>query len=238
MYCDQVRHKLNQFVDTELSAFESHALQRHLDDCTECSLLLRELRLVRDALSALVRLSEGNRRRMRRALLRQTHRKWSDYPREVLDNLRSCLRDLDRHAAVCRLSAVPLSLAMMVLLAYQLPQLRSQNWTFQIYATQQSSPSTANRPPVLVQGLQSTQSVNGLLDTAWRIPYEDSFSLVAEVQPEGNAAIENILEYPKTLELLDAVNLTLQESHFERPSGMSNAFLIYSFQKVDVYEGL
>ncbi len=152
MYCDQVRHKLNQFVDTELSAFESHALQRHLDDCTECSLLLRELRLVRDALSALVRLSEGNRRRMRRALLRQTHRKWSDYPREVLDNLRSCLRDLDRHAAVCRLSAVPLSLAMMVLLAYQLPQLRSQNWTFQIYATQQSSPSTANRPPVLVQG--------------------------------------------------------------------------------------
>ena len=91
---------------------------------------------------------------------------------------------------------------------------------------------------MLVQVLQSNASVDGLVDTAWKIPYEDSFSLIAEISPEGNVRIENILEYPKTMELLHAVDLTLRESQFEGISEMSNAFLIYSFQKVDVYEGL
>ncbi len=231
-------HKLNEFIDTELSDFERQVVQRHLDHCPKCRLRLGELGLVRNALSIPVRLPERSRRRMRLALLSQAHRKWSDYPLEVLNGFRSFLRDLDRNAALFRLSALPLSLAMMVLLASQLPQLHSQTWTFQVYASQQPAPSTANRPPVLVQGQQSAQSVSKLVNTAWRIPYEDSFSLIAEVRPEGNARIENVLEYPKTMELLEAVDLTLQESHFERPSGMSNAFLIYSFQKVDVYGGL
>ena len=159
-------------------------------------------------------------------------------PVHFLRKFLTTLRDMDPQSALCRLSAFPVSLGFLFVLASQLPRLPVQHWTFPVYASDLDSPTTSSRPPVLVQVLQSNQRINELLDTAWRIPYEDSFSLVAEISPEGNARIGNILEYPKTMELLYAVDLTLQESQFEGTSEMSNAFMIYSFQKVDVYEGL
>ena len=238
MYCQEVNAKLTQFVDGELSAFEERVVQRHVGDCPKCDRHLKEIELVRRALSSQVYLPEGSRKRMRRALLTWTRRRWSDYPSVFLGKFLTTLRDLDRRSALCRLSALPVSFTFLCLLASQLPRLPVQQWTFPVYAAESHSPATSSRPPVLVQVLQSNASVDGLVDTAWKIPYEDSFSLIAEISPEGNARIENILEYPKTMELLHAVDLTLRESQFEGISEMSNAFLIYSFQKVDVYEGL
>ena len=159
-------------------------------------------------------------------------------PAIFLRRFLTTLRDLDRQAVLCRLSALPVSVVVLFMLASQLPRLPVQHWTFPVYTSESVSPTTSSRPPVLVQVLQSNERISELMDTAWRIPYEDSFSLVAEISPEGNAQIGNVLEYPKTMELLHAVELTLQESQFEGTSEMSNAFLIYSFQKVDVYEGL
>ncbi len=238
MYCQEVSQKLNQFVDGEMSPFEAHLVQRHLDDCPLCDRHLSELQAIRGTLSSPVYLPEGSRKRMRHTLITRTHRRWSDYPSLLLGKFLTALRDLDRQAALCRLSAFPVSLVLLFVLASQLPRLPVQHWTFPVYASELDSPTTSNRPPVLVQALQSNERISELMDTAWRIPYEDSFSLVAEISPEGNAQIENVLEYPRTMELLNAVDLTLQESQFEGTSEMSNAFLIYSFQKVDVYEGL
>ena len=73
------------------------------------------------------------------------------------------------------------------------------------------------------------------MDTAWKIPYEDSLSLVAEITPEGYAQIDDILEYPKNQELLEAVDLTLRCTQFETRHHLSRPFVIYSFQKIDVY---
>ena len=238
MYCQEVHEKLNQFVDGELSAFEARVVQRHVGDCPQCGHHLNELELVRRALSSPVYLPDGSRKRMRQALLTWTRRRWSDYPSDFLRNLLTALRDLDRRSALCRLSALPVSFVFLCALASQLPRLPVQQWTFPVHASELDSPATSGRPPVLVQVLQSNASVNELVDTAWKIPYEDSFSLIAKISPEGNARIESILVYPKTMELLHAVDLTLRESHFDGTSEMSNAFLIYSFQKVDVYEGL
>ena len=238
MYCQEVSEKLNQFVDGELSPFEALVVQRHLEDCPQCERHLSELQLVGRALSFPVYLPEGSCKRIRHALLTRTRRRWSDYPSVFLGQFRTALRDLDRQSALCRLSALPISFVFLFVLASQLPLLPVQHWTFPVYAAELDAPATSGRPPVLVQVLQSNRSVNELVETAWKIPYEDSFSLIAEISPEGNARIENILEYPKTMELLHAVDLTLRESHFDGISEMSNAFLIYSFQKVDVYEGL
>ena len=238
MYCQEVSQKLNQFVDGEMSPFEARVVERHLHDCPLCDRHLSELQLIRGALSSPVYLPEGSRKRMRHTLITRAHRRWSDYPSIFLRKFLTTLRDMDPQSALCRLSAFPVSLGFLFVLASQLPRLPVQHWTFPVYASDLDSPTTSSRPPVLVQVLQSNQRINELLDTAWRIPYEDSFSLVAEISPEGNARIGNILEYPKTMELLYAVDLTLQESQFEGTSEMSNAFMIYSFQKVDVYEGL
>ncbi len=238
MYCQEVSEKLNQFVDGELSPLEALVVQRHLGDCPQCDRHLSELQLVGRALSLPVYLPEGSRKRMRHALLTRTRRRWSDYPSVLLGQFRTALRDLDRQSALCRLSALPVSFVLLFVLASQLPPLPVQQWTFPVHAAELDSPSTSSRPPVLVEVLQSNKSVDELVDTAWKIPYEDSFSLIAEISPEGNARIENILEYPKTMELLHAVDLTLRESQFGGISEMPNAFLIYSFQKVDVYEGL
>ena len=238
MYCHEVSHKLSQFVDGEMSPFEARIVQRHLQDCPLCDRHLSELHLIRGALSSPVYLPEGSRKRMRHTLIARARRKWSGYPSIFLRRFLTTLRDLDRQAVLCRLSALPVSVVVLFMLASQLPRLPVQHWTFPVYTSESVSPTTSSRPPVLVQVLQSNERISELMDTAWRIPYEDSFSLVAEISPEGNAQIGNVLEYPKTMELLHAVELTLQESQFEGTSEMSNAFLIYSFQKVDVYEGL
>ncbi len=238
MNCHEVSHKLSQFVDGEMSPFEARDVQRHLEDCPLCEHHLSELQLIRGALSSPVYLPEGSRRRMRHTLITRVHQKWSDYPPILLGKFLTTLRDLDRQSALCRLSALPVSLVFLFILASQLPRLPVQHWTFPVYTSGSVSPTTSSRPPVLVQVLQSDQRISELMDTAWRIPYEDSFSLVAEISPEGNAQIRNVLEYPRSMELLNTVDLTLRESRFEGTSEMSNAFLIYSFQKVDVYEGL
>ena len=65
-----------------------------------------------------------------------------------------------------------------------------------------------------------------------------SLSLVAEITPEGFAKIGDILEYPKSQDLLKAVGLTLSGGQFQAASAqnLDQSFVIYSFQKVDVYE--
>ena len=238
MNCPEVSPKLNQFVDGEMSPLEARTVQQHLDECPRCGRHLSELQLIRAALSSPVYLPESSRKSMRHVLLTRARRRWSQYPSILLERSLSALRDVDRQAALCRLSALPVFLVLLFVLSSQLPRLPVQRWTVPVYASGLDSPTTSGRPPVLVEVLQSNARINQLMETAWRIPYEDSFSLVAEISPRGNAQIENVLEYPRTMELLNTVDLTLQESQFEGTSKMSNAFLIYSFQKVDVYEGL
>jgi hypothetical protein len=63
-------------------------------------------------------------------------------------------------------------------------------------------------------------------------------SLVAKLTPEGSAKIGDVLEYPKSPDLLEAVELTFSGGQFQTVSAQNSddTFVIYSFQKVDVYE--
>ncbi len=76
------------------------------------------------------------------------------------------------------------------------------------------------------------------MSAVWKIPFEDSLSLVATITPEGSAKIGDVLEYPKSPDLLEAVELTLSGGQFqtENAQNLDDSFVIYSFQKVDVYE--
>jgi hypothetical protein len=61
---------------------------------------------------------------------------------------------------------------------------------------------------------------------------------VAKITPDGSAEIGDVLEYPKSPDLLEAVELTLRGGQFQtvRAQNLDDTFVIYSFQKVDVYE--
>lgn len=239
MRCHEASFKLSQLMDEELTPFEEQRLRRHLERCASCRTHLQRLEAVREIISLPVSLPDTSSIRMKQRLRSRYERRWSDTPLEFWSGLRAMVRDLDRRAAALRVSAIPLSLGLLLLFVSQLPSLHFQAWTFPVYETKESNlATTGSRPPVLVQVMQSNQSVNELMDAAWKIPYEDSFSVVAEIMPEGNAEIGDVLEYPKTMELLDAVDLTLRESRINTTFEDAGLFLIYSFQKVDVYEGL
>ena len=85
-----------------------------------------------------------------------------------------------------------------------------------------------------------TGELDDLMNAVWKMPFEDSLSLVAEIGPEGFVQIGSVLEYPRSPMLLDAVDLTLRGSRFEIAAShdLDSPFMIYSFQKVDVYSGL
>ena len=76
------------------------------------------------------------------------------------------------------------------------------------------------------------------MTAVWKIPFEDSLSLVAKITPDGSAEIGDVLEYPKSPDLLEAVELTLSGGQFQtvNAQNLDDTFVIYSFQKVDVYE--
>jgi hypothetical protein len=74
------------------------------------------------------------------------------------------------------------------------------------------------------------------MDAAFRLPYEDSLSLVAEITPEGHARIGGVLEYPKSDELFNAADLALRSTQFVADYPRSRPCVIFSFQKIDVWE--
>ena len=45
-----------------------------------------------------------------------------------------------------------------------------------------------------------------------------------------------MLEYPKSDALLNAAHAALNTSYLEQSGNLSNSLLIFSFQKIDVYE--
>ena len=103
-----------------------------------------------------------------------------------------------------------------------------QGWTTSTEVNSSSTKTYATR--------QGQTKFKNLMETAWRLPYEDSLSLVAEITEEGHAEIGNVLEYPKSRELFDAVDLALRSSQFVASDSSLRPCVIFSFQKIDVWD--
>ena len=98
---------------------------------------------------------------------------------------------------------------------------------------------SANRAsqPVLTQvsARFKKSEISDLMTAVGKIPFEDSLSVVVEITSDGHALISEVLEYPKSQDLLRAVDLSLRQSRFEAETDAVQPFVIYSFRKVDVY---
>lgn len=235
MNCQACRDQLHGMLDEELGQAEAIAVETHLRLCADCLTAYQELLALRQLLSAPSHLPAPLERQLWRSLERERTRHWPDRARHFWGNLRSWVRDLDQTLVWARLSAIPATLFALMVLQSMFPQGRIEQWDYTVLAAG-STALQGQHSTYVVQVVQPTTQFNGLMDTAWKIPYEDSLWLVADIQPDGNAEIGDVIEYPKNTDLLAAVDQTLRHSKFDVAKQLSDPIVIFGFQKVDVYE--
>lgn len=239
MTCQELRQKVHEFLDGELAARDLAAFHRHLEECVECQGFHDELDWVKKALSFEAHLSEVAQEQLWKRVKGQVERDFGRRILELWDNFRTFCRDLDGKVWWSKIAAVPVTLAFFAAILVQFPRVDFQQWTYPVIATVSSTSSTVSRLVITQVPVRYARTeINDLMSAVWKIPFEDSLSLVAEIQPEGHAEIGNVLEYPKSQDLLRAIDLALRHSQFQAvsPRDFGNPFVIYSFQKVDVYE--
>lgn len=236
MKCQRVKDRLHEYLDYRLRPAEMAEVGRHLQDCAGCQQRYEELSWLRGLLAGRERMPEVAEEQLWKRLQQRVHWSFPSWCLETWDRVRTFWRDLDRELVWSKITAVPITLTFFFMILFQFSPVQIQELTYQTVWVPRVSMKSLEEPLIRqVSVRQQRTGLDGLMDTAWRIPFEDQLSLVAEVTPEGHAEIENVLEYPKSHDLLKAVDHSLRQSEFQVPS-FFRPFVIYSFQKIDVYE--
>lgn len=246
MNCRFVRRELHAYLDSELSPRILSEMERHIEGCGECRTAVQESRQVQWLLRNRVCLPESAAAKMRRNLEQRRNRAILATVLEQLDDVRIYWRDLDRRFLWSRISGVPLTMILFALLMVHFVPSEIEDFfmsaqdngiTVPVITLHSLSASEEALPLVRTAHLRQERSeLIGLIDAAWKLPYEDSLSLVAEINPQGRAQIENILEYPKNPKLLQAFDTALRGSRFANGRGLDKTMVFLSFHKIDVYE--
>jgi hypothetical protein len=235
MRCQEVSKKIHDFLDRELPSVEADSLERHLQGCLACRALHDELSWTKRIVSERLRLTEISQDHLWKHIQTAANRSFQDFLWEAWDNFRTFWRDLDRSIIWSKLSAVPVTVCFFIIIMMQFPQALFREFSYPAFAfTSAGASSEAVMTKVYTR---HGPALSGLAAAAWRIPYEDSFSLIAQITPEGNAQIEDVLQYPKSAALLIAADSALRNSEFQTARNFINTpLVVFSFQKIDVYE--
>ncbi len=236
MTCQELRQQIHEFLDGELPPRDFAAFNEHVKQCAGCQHYQDEFSWLKDALS-FQRLSPSAQEELWKRVRLRAERDWKARIFEFGEDLRTFWRDLDRGVLWSKLTAVPVTLAFFAMILTQFGQVNLPEYPMMAILSPTSSPLSR---PVIAQvsvHYRGTE-IEDFMTAVWKIPFEDSLSLVAEITPDGSARIGDILEYPKSPDLLEAVELTLSGGQFQTVSAqnLGDSFVIYSFQKVDVYE--
>lgn len=237
MTCRDFSVKVHEFIDAQLSASAVAHMEAHRMGCDRCNNHYQDLLFVRRNLRQRAILPESSARLIMRRVSEGNRFILLRWVSSIKTRLIDLWRDLEPDSLWAKASGLPISVVLMVLLLGSLAPIRVEHLAYLVVSSPPWTVGETGSPVVLnVQVSQDRNELTGLVDTAWRLPYEDSLALVAEIQPEGHAEIGSVLEFPKSYALLDAVGSTLRQSRFEKVGEMTSPFLIYSFQKIDVYE--
>ncbi len=235
MTCQELRQQIHEFLDGELPPRDFAAFNEHVKHCAGCQRYQDEFHWIKDALS-FQRLSPSAQKELWKRVKLQVGRTWKTRILEFGDDLRTFWRDLDRGVLWSKLTAAPVTLAFFAAILTQFGQVDFQEYPMMAAL---SPTSSSLSEPVIAQVSVHYRGTEfeDLMTAVWKIPFEDSLSLVASITPEGSARIGDVLEYPKSPALLEAVELTLSGGHFQTVNtrNLDDFFVIYSFQKVDVY---
>ncbi len=235
MTCQELRQQIHEFLDGELPPRDFAAVHEHIKQCAGCQRYQDEFSWLKDALS-FQRLSQSAQEKLWKRVRLRVERDWKTRTLEFGEDLRTFWRDLDRGVLWSKLTAAPVTLAFFAMILTQFGQVN-----FQEYPMMAISPISdpLSRPIIAhVSVHYRGTEIEDLMSAVWKIPFEDSLSLVARITPAGSAEIGDVLEYPKSPDLLKAVERTLSGGQFQTVSAqnLDDSFVIYSFQKVDVYE--
>jgi hypothetical protein len=238
MRCIDFRKRIHDFVDRQLDARTMSGMDVHRSNCHSCSELFDEITAIQKALSVRYSVPEYSAQR----LLSRIHGRSSAGLGEKILGLWRALgtwwRDCDRSLLWSRAGAVPITLCFFVLIMLYTPPEKVEDFAFLIVSAQKEAAGEQLRAPLMINLRTQPNRDNflGVVEAAWRLPYEDSLSLVAEITPEGRLEPGDVLEYPKSDALLNAVDHALRRSRFERGEHFTFRLVIFSFQKIDVYE--
>lgn len=237
MNCDLFRQRIHEFLDGELPPRDFSAFREHLENCEACRQRHDEFLWVKQL--PFQRLSPTLQKQLWKGVHDSVTKTWRDSSIHLWDCWCTFWRDLDRLMVWSKVAAIPVALTFFVAIVLQFQPLHVRQWTYPMMATVSpalDSTTTPTTTQVLVR--YRSDQLDELMNTVWKMSFEDSLSLVAEIGPEGFAQIENVLVYPRSPTLLNAVDLTLRGSRFEIATShnLESPFMIYSFQKVDVYE--
>ncbi len=236
MTCQKLRQQIHEFLDGELPPKDFAALNEHVKHCAGCRHYQDEFNWLKDALS-FQRLSPSAQEELWKRVKLQVERTGKTRILEFGESLRTFWRDLDSGILWSKLTATAVTLAFFAAILTQFGQVTFQEYP--MLATFSPTPSSLSGPVIAQVSVHyKGTEIEDLMTAVWKIPFEDSLSLVANITPEGSARIGDVLEYPKSPDLLEAVELTLSGGQFQAASAqnLTNSFVIYSFQKVDVYE--
>lgn len=240
MKCDYFRHKIHEFLDGELAPPEGSHLLAHIEGCRDCRQRYEQFAWVKQALSpSRLTLSAPAQEELWGRLRSEMGRNLRSRLSDVVQDLRNLRHEFDLRSFWSRIAAVPVTLVFFIAILVHFSPLEPSQWDRPVVSTLPVFRLVAKPVVTQVSVHYRTREIDDLMSVVWKIPYEDELSLLAEITPEGRAETENVLQYPKNHDLLRAVNLALQESEFEaagRPGPHTSSFVIYSFQKVDVYE--
>jgi hypothetical protein len=229
---------MHEYLDLRLAGREVAAIESHLADCPACQQLQREYSMVQEILSERISLPEAaSGRFLRRVKKRAAWRRPVEAFREYAKDVQIAFRDLDWNSAMARLAGLPVTVCFFAILISQFPVVQFGGVMFPTMSIQGWTTS-AQVQPLAVETFATRQGrarFKDLMDTAWRLPYEDSLSLVAEITPEGHAEIGDVLEYPKSDALFNAVDAALRTSEWIASESGSRPQVIFSFQKIDVW---
>ena len=239
MTCQECRREVHDFLDHRLSHGEQLRFRQHLHECDNCRQFHRQLEFVKQALASKVCLSELSERYLWQRIegqIRRNRKAWIDWRLTAFRKLRNGW--VGEHLWA-RLAAAPVTVGFFLLILVQFPRVEFQEWKYPGVSASTTATDTISRPVLTqVSGRFKSSQIEDLMKVIWEIPFEDSLSVLAEISPDGHAEIGDILEYPRSQDLLEAVDLSLRRGHFKtHGAGDSDRhFLIYSLQKVDVYE--
>ncbi len=239
MNCREASTLVHGLLDGELSAELVGRVEEHLSSCAECAQVRTDLAAVKDLISGHQAINEVSSRQIWADLQRRRSRNYLLILREWFEGSVSALAEMESRTVLARLTALPLTVIGFLVLAAQFPRVPTQELTYPVFLVPAATlaDTSSNSRPVMMRARQARRELHGLIDTVWRIPYEDSLSLVAQIGPGGNATIGDVLEYPRNEKLLDAAAASLQDLQFDPSALLADSFLIYSIKKVDVYEG-
>ncbi|MCZ6484985.1 MAG: zf-HC2 domain-containing protein [Acidobacteria bacterium] len=238
MTCQDLRQRIHDFLDGELPPKDFAVLNEHVKQCAGCQRYHDEFSWITKALS-FERLPQSVQEALWKRIKTRAEDNLETRIVRLWDNFRTFWRDLDRSLLWSKLTAAPITLAFFLAILIQFGQVNFQDWTYPMMATVAPTSRPISGPLITQVSVRyGGAEIDDLMSAVWKMPFEDSLSLVAAITPEGSAEVGDVLEYPKSQELLRAIAVTLRSSQFQTAGAqnLDQPFVIYSFQKVDVYE--